>query len=439
MARTHQKLWLLGTVAVSALSVSATAVMAGGLEVREQSAFFQGTSFAGSAAGGSSLSSIFWNPAASSFVGAGVTTDSSYSLIMPQTELTATGLDANNDGTIDVTAFGPGGQTDIGRDAIVPASYAAWRYNDRTVFAISMNSPFGLTTKPDNANWVGSYIGTTSKVFSLNVTPTVSYQLTPQISIGAGAQFQYVELKRFRTNNAPLGSPVQQNIEADDIGVGGVAGINITPFRGTSIGLGYRSRIEYDVEGKLENNVPAVVFKAELPITTPDKVTLSLRQDLSASMRLLGTIEWTNWSLLDRSPITTAPPGPPTAAILDFGWEDGWFYSIGGEYDVNDKLTVRAGVAYEESPIQDAEARLLQVPDADRIWASIGATYKWSESTLINVAYSHVFVEEADFIRTGSAVAPATPTLYGEADSSADIVSVGLTMKFGASESTSLK
>ena len=114
------------------------------------------------------------------------------------------------------------------------------------------------------------------------------------------------------------------------------------------------------------------------------------------------TIEWTNWSLLDRSPITTAPPGPPTAAILDFGWEDGWFYSIGGEYDVNDKLTVRAGVAYEESPIQDAEARLLQVPDADRIWASIGATYKWSESTLINVAYSHVFVEEADFIRYGS-------------------------------------
>lgn len=413
--------WLLGTVALGALVATAGTAAAGGLEVREQSAFFQGTSFAGAAAGGSSLSSIFWNPAASSFVGSGVTTDSSYSLILPQTELTADGAPLGGVGLTDLT-------TDIGRDAVVPASYFAWRYNDRTVFAVSMNSPFGLGTKPDSRSWAGSYIGASSKVFSLNVTPTVSYQITPQISIGAGAQFQYVELKRFKANANVAGS---SNLEGDDIKVGGVAGINITPFRGTSIGLGYRSRIEYDVKGTAESPIGTGLGGIALGITTPDKVTLSLRQELGSAMRLLGTVEWTNWSLLDQSPVTLRVPGNPQIALLDFGWEDGWFYSIGGEYDVNDKLTVRAGVAYEESPIQDDEARLLQVPDNNRVWASVGATYKWSESTQINFGYSHVFVEEGDFIRTP---ASGGPTLTGEADSSADIISVGLTMKLGATE-----
>jgi long-chain fatty acid transport protein len=428
MRFTH-KTWLVSTVAVGAMSAVAQTALAGGLEVREQSAFFQGTSFAGSAAGGSSLSSIFWNPAASSFVGRGVTTDSSYSLILPKTELTATGLDPDGPAgpipTLDPALAVPGSvsQTDIGRDAVVPASYAAWRFNERTVFALSMNSPFGLTTKPDDPRWVGSFIGTSSKVFSLNVTPTVSYQITPQISIGVGPQFQYVELKKFKTFAPPPAGPGFVDLNGSDIKVGGVAGINITPFRGTSIGLGYRSRIDYDVDGSFTVNA-GPSLGSTLPISTPDKVTLSLRQELGSSIRLLGTVEWTNWSLLDKSPVTLTPP--VVAPVIDFGWEDGWFYSIGGEFDVSKKLTVRAGVAYEESPIQDDSARLLQVPDDNRVWASIGATYNWSDSVQINAGYSHVFVEEGNFART-----PATggPLLTGKADSSADIISVGLTMK----------
>src|SRR5215207_3903500 len=40
-----------------------TAAQAGGFFIHEQSTYFQGTSFAGAAAGGPALSSMFWNPA----------------------------------------------------------------------------------------------------------------------------------------------------------------------------------------------------------------------------------------------------------------------------------------------------------------------------------------------------------------------------------------
>lgn len=394
------------------LAAATSSAIAGGFEIREQSAFFSGTAYAGTAAGGSSLSSIFWNPAASSFVGRGITTDSNYTLVLPDADLHVDAVTGGTGGTNDV---------DIGRDALIPASYAAWRYNDRTVFAVSLTAPFGLTTKPDNLDWSGAHLAKTSKMATFNLSPSVSYQLTPQISIGAGLQLQYMDLKALNTS--------AYESDSDDFGVGAQAGINITPFRGTSIGLGYRSRIEHDLEGDIQNlNAPGLFTSGEIKadLETPDKVTLSLRQELSSTMRLLGTVEWTNWSVLGVVPVPL--PNGVLPSNLVFNWEDGWFYSIGGEYDVTPKLTLRAGIAYEESPIQDATSRLIQLPDSNRVWFGLGASYAWSEKTTINVSYLHVELEESKFNRE-SLVGPLGGTIVGDADVSADAISVGVTMK----------
>lgn len=422
-----RKTWLLGTVALGALAVTANVAMAGGFEVREQSAFFQGTSFAGTAAGGSSLSSIFWNPATSYIVGKGITTDSNYSLVIPEMNIRAEAQTFPGVRPVPVPA-GALDEVDFGRDAFVPASYAAYRINDKLVAAVAMNSQFGLTTKPDDMGWSGNYLAQTSKVFSLNVNPSLSYQIMPGVTVGAGLQVQYFEVKTLRTT-------VYNGNDADDIGVGGTAGINITPFRGTSIGLGYRSRIQHDLKGDFDTaqTVPITAGDLSLKLTTPDKVTLSIRQELSPTARIFGTVEWTNWSTLGTVPVsipqTLLIPGVFEPAALNANWEDGWLYAIGGEYDYSQKLSLRAGLAYEESPIQDDTSRLIQLPDNNRVWASIGATYNWSDDTKINLAYSHVWVEDGNIDRT-SLIGPGGGTFKGSADdNSADIVSVGLTTK----------
>lgn len=419
MHLTHLKArtWLFGTVALGALAVSASGALAGGFEVREQSAFFQGTSFAGTAAGGSSLSSVFWNPATSYIVGNGITTDSSYSLILPEMNVEAD--------FVAPTLGGTDTKVDFGRDALVPASYAAYRLNSKTVLAIGMNSAYGLTTKPDNIRWAGQALARTSEIFSVNLNPSVSYEVMPGVSVGVGLQAQYFEIRGLKS--------ALYDADGDDIGFGATAGINITPFRGTSIGLGYRSRIEHDVDGRFNPTATGQLVglvNADLAtsLDTPDKVTLSLRQELSASARLMGTVEWTNWSVFGAVPVDISP-NPPAA--LNANWDDGWLYALGGEYDVSSKLTLRAGLAYEESPIQDSESRLIQLPDNNRVWASIGATYNWSDSTKINVAYSHVWVEDGDIERE-SLIGPGGGVFIGEAeDNGADIISVGVTMKLG--------
>ena len=81
---------MLMTIASSgaiALSVGKSQADPGGFALR-QSAYFQGTSFAGVAAGGPSVSSMFWNPATITQAGRGLTIEGDATLDSPHADIT---------------------------------------------------------------------------------------------------------------------------------------------------------------------------------------------------------------------------------------------------------------------------------------------------------------------------------------------------------------
>ena len=77
-------LTIASTVIIAAAGV--TSAQAGGFAVREQSAYGQGSSFAGMAAPGDSISSMFWNPAAVTSVSR-TTVEGNVTGIFPSSEL----------------------------------------------------------------------------------------------------------------------------------------------------------------------------------------------------------------------------------------------------------------------------------------------------------------------------------------------------------------
>jgi long-chain fatty acid transport protein len=408
---------------VLATAIAAGPAFAGGFDVREQSALFQGMSFAGAAAGGTSLASMFWNPAAAGYSGKGLTFDSSYSLIIPRADVT---VEEVNGVPVGVALSGRYPSVDVGRDALVPASYMAYRYSSDLVFAMSINSQFGLGTKPDNTVWAGDLLARSSKLFSVNAAPTVAYQIAPGVQIGAGIQIQYLDLMHLNFAQIP-GGPTA-TLEGTDWGFGYTLGVNFNPAPGTSIGIGFRSSIEHDLDGSVRG-VPPSNLPIGANLELPEKITGSITQVVMPGVRLHGTVEWTNWSRLQEVPIEGFSP-----AALSFGWEDGWYFAIGGEYDYSEKLTLRTGFGYEISPIQDPEARLVQLPDNDRYWLSAGGTYDAGDmfgllkDAKIDFAYTHIFVEDGEFIRHPAA-APA-PVFTGSVEAAVDILSVGIRSSF---------
>jgi long-chain fatty acid transport protein len=436
---------LATTAALGLVVLSAVEAEAGGFYIHEQSAYFQGTSFAGTAAGGPSLSAMFWNPATITQHGPGLSFEGDATFIAPRTEITPT-----------TATLGPfnlvplGGASDIGTNAFVPASYVVYGLTDRISLGLALNGPFGLNTKAP-ALWAGMFYNRDSDVFSLNANPSVAIRVADWLSVGVGAQVQYMRVKLtaatpFSGTFPPFGplSPDTGVLQGDSIDFGLTAGITITPTPWTTIGLGYRSRIDQSLEGyvwrpglhlpPLLTPVPPAYVGISATVPLPDIATASIRQKITETFTLLGTVEWTNWSRLGTFPVVADTPTPFIPTALSFEWRDGWMFSGGAEYQWRPNLAVRAGVGFERSPIDD-RVRGLRLPDNDRLWVSAGLTYNWNERLSFDLGYSHIFVDDTPInIVSGNpnfdVNGGASGTFTGNADSQVNIVSFAFRYRF---------
>lgn len=434
---------MTGASAIAALAVTYSAATAGGFAIREQSAEYQGMSFAGNGAGGGGLSAMFWNPAA---VGQfnGIRTESHYAYILPDSEITAL-PGSTLLGAIPGMSASSG---NIGNEALVGSSYLSYQLSPSLVFGFSFNAPFGLSTEPENRFWVGQNHARTSDIKTYNGQAVLAYRVSPKLIIAAGLMVEHMEGTLKQASGV---TPLSQNVvvRGDDTAFGFTAGVIYNPTSTTSLGLGYRSSIDHTLEGNIYLAGPvgglptgpggwgAASIKAG--VTLPEIVTASIRQAVSPNLTLLGTIEWTQWSRLQKLDVVCTSAanvinllgcpttGPGTvASSLPLGWHDGWFFALGAEYKYSPALTLRGGLAYEISPIQSADERTPRAPDSDRIWASLGLSYNWSASTSFDLAYTHIFMDGGSIDRTQSGI-----RLLATVDSQVDIIAASVKMKFG--------
>lgn len=408
---------------VAAIVAEVATAEAGGFGIRGQSAYGEGSSFAGMAAPGDSISSMFWNPAAVTIAN-GMTAESSMAVVFPRSELDVDPTRST------LTAFGiTGNGGNVGETKVVPAGYFATPVTDKIYVGVSVTAPFGLGSTSDPP-WVGMFSHLDADALSVNVSPVLGVKVNDMFSVAVGAQIQYLDVD-LETALAPTAAPPRQRLEGDDIGVGFVAGVTFTPFDGTIIGIGYRSKLKQSLDGSQSFDIPVVTPVGTIPagshpvsadVTLPETVSVGVRQRINETFTVMAGMEWTNWSRIQ----TVRFDGSPTGSSLAFDYRDGWFFSVGGEYKFNPNLTLRAGTGYEIAPTTD-EGRSMRLPDADRIWASIGASYNWNERLSIDVGYTHLFVDDGPIDETTAGIRYA-----GTAESSVDTISLGIRYKFGS-------
>ena len=418
---------LLGASAACALCIGVSAAQAGAFLIREQSTIGTGLSTAGAAADGAGMGSAFWNPATiTDYPG----WQSSWSVtgIFPSANITA-----NAGSTLAGAPFDLSPQSgNIGRNALVPASYNSYQVNDRLWVGYSTTAPFGMVTKNPPV-WAGNVFGMTSKVTSFDINPTIAYKITDTISVAAGLQVMWFGARL--TSAIPFSSGVA-TLKGISWGYGFTLGTTWKPVDGTEVGLGYRSSVQENLKGSLTYGSSVGPFLGQYPaqekVDLPDTLTIGLRQRITPDFTLLTGFEWDHWSRLGTVPVVYAGSGVVPQNI-PFDYNDGWLASLGGEYKWNQNLTLRAGLGYEKSPIDDAN-RQIRLPDADRIWTSIGASYKVSDKISLDFAYSHLFPTNGSITST-MPLPPPAPTInfFGTVTSHIDIVSVGLEYRWDAS------
>ncbi len=417
----------------------ATQAQAGAFGLREQSTVGLGMAFAGVGAGSAGLGSMYWNPATMTRM-PGIQAEWSFSGILPYASVTP---DATSSPVYRGTTSG-----DFGQDGLIMSSYTSYQWNDQVWLGLALNTPFGLSTKPDRT-WPGRAYNNSTKVSSFDIQPTIAWKVNDWLSLGAGVQAMYFHARytsAFPFPGRPIANDPVLGLDGDSWGVGYTLGATVTPFDGTQIGLGFRSAVKQVLEGEFTGGSSLAPlggltaaagrlsdgpFKATAVL--PELVTLGITQKVTDQLTLSAGVEWTQWSRLGFPRIRSTNTGGLNVLQPDLplDFKDGWFFSAGGEYRIDRAWTVRAGLAYEVSPIKDT-SRALRLPDNDRIWTSLGVSYTWNDKLSLDLSYAHLFpVDTTVQIQPGnpnykpSLVALGYGTLNGKIDSHVDIISVG--------------
>jgi long-chain fatty acid transport protein len=128
-------------------------------------------------------------------------------------------------------------------------------------------------------------------------------------------------------------------------------------------------------------------------LDVPESISLSLAHKLNSRLELLGDLTWTGWSRFNELLITEAETGKEVTRVPE-KWQDVTRVSIGANYQYNDRLTLRTGLAFDQEPIPSARYTTPRIPGNDRKWLSLGAGYKVNKKISIDVGYSHLFMDE---------------------------------------------
>ena len=399
---------------------------AGGFAIGTQSGSGTGNAFAGGAAVADDASVVWSNPAGMTALPMGKHVTGAVHALLPSFKFN----NAGSSGAVSCVSppfpACPGGEGgDGGGLAFVPNGFFAMDITPALRFGVALNAPFGLKTEY-NLGWRGQATALVSGIKSINVQPSLAYQVNNFFSIGGGISVQKLDAKL----SGFAGAPGVLELKADDLAFGFNLGVTFQPSSSTRIGAHYRSSIKYNLDGTATFSAAPIVngpVRADLKV--PDSLSLSLTHQATPNLELMGDATWTGWDSVQQLVVirNAAVPGAAagsTLTTLPFLWKDTWRLGVGANYRVSAQMKLRFGVAHDQSPTNDL-TRTPRLPDESRTWLAFGLQYKPTKQGALELAYAHEFVKNAS-INAPIAVPPPTPAtnLIGSFKNKADIISV---------------
>lgn len=419
----------------------------------EQNVMGLGNAFAGSGATAEDANTVWFNPA-----GLGRLSLTQFEVAVHLVRPSAEFHDKASQAALRQPLGGTGG--DAGDLAAVPNFYANLALSPTWRVGIGINVPFGLKTEYENG-WLGRYQALKSEIETVNINPAVAWRATDNFWLGAGVNYQ--RFKATLTNNVNYTAALAQGYgqlaaagqipaavipsliaatsgldsfvsnTGDDSSWGWNVGAMLS-FNGDAnndpgasrLGLAYRSKIKYSVVGNASFTNPTVptltgplaalnpavqgvsaainqtrLFNGGIGIDVemPDTASLSYFHKLSDQWEFLGDVTWTGWSSIKEIAIVRTTGS--TLGVLPENFKNTWRYSVGVNYNPTEKLVLRAGLAFDQSPVNDTD-RSARLPDNDRTWFALGARYKYTRAINFDIAGAYIKVKDQSINNSGN-------------------------------------
>ena len=143
-------------------------------------------------------------------------------------------------------------------------------------------------------------------------------------------------------------------------------------------------------DGRFELTAAPGAYRVEVRRPVPaESAKVGLTDRITKNLLLTFDFTLSGWSSLDSLKLDVAASGATPARRISTArrYEDALAFRIGTEYNASEKLTLLAGVHYDETPVRD-EYINPEFIDSNRRGASAGLSYQLSKRLAVEAAYA---------------------------------------------------
>lgn len=259
---------------------------------------------------------------------------------------------------------------------------------------LGVTLPWGLAIDwPED--WYGRETFVGQELQTVNINPNFAYRLPGlDLSLSVGAQLVFGKVVQKKAIIASSEKEFDVKLGGNGFGIGGAASLMYKPTKDVTLGFAYRSRVKINFDGVIHFNNPAgtafenILIDQDVStnLTVPDTFNLGVGWLVFDKLFVTADVSYIMWSTYDRIVVEfseqspQAQPGqdprkPDQVSISD--WHDSMAFRIGAEYDVLKNLSLRAGFAYDMTPVPDDTVGP-SLPDNNRTVIALGAGYEVS-------------------------------------------------------------
>lgn len=269
---------------------------------------------------------------------------------------------------------------------------------------IGVYTPFGSTVQYEDA-WTGRFALTRLQLQAIFIQPTLSYKLSDKLGLGAGFVLSTGKVNLQR-DIPVMNTQVEYGkveLAGSALGFGYNLGLYFQANEKLSLGLTYRSQVNMSVDDgqatftvpeALKANFPNGTFTSSLPL--PQVATLGLGYVVNDALKVSMDINYVGWKAYDTLAFDYATN---TASLVDTksarNYKNIFAIRTGVSYLVNEKLSMRFGVAYGQTPVQDGFVTP-ETPDANRVNYTFGLGYDFSSKLSCNASLFYTRLTRSD-------------------------------------------
>jgi long-chain fatty acid transport protein len=380
-------------------SVASSHTMAAGFQLAEYSATGLGRAYAGEAAIADGADAQWRNVAMLTYLeGTQVSVGGIY--INPNIDVE--GVSTQRSGTTSTKS------EDFAHDAFIPNLYVSHRVNEQVAIGFAVGTNYGMETDL-GSDFSATNFGNEASVITKEINVNMAYKINQQFSVGGGVRYVIAEgsfgaivpTQSPQFGPFPPAGTTLKYMEGTDEAWGWQVGSAWQINDANRIGFSYKSEVKLDLTGHAKGvgfdayaSKQSTQYAGSMALALPATAELASYHQLTDKVAIHASFNWTDWSSFEKLEANIPSLMKPTQEIKEENWEDNYRLAFGGTYQLNQKVTLRSGVAYDTSAVSD-EDRTATIPETDRLWLSTGVGYAWSNNLTLDAGFTYIFAKDA--------------------------------------------